>query len=106
MGRLRFTAAAFRDLEEITHYIGAQNPLAAAGWADRIEEECWRLVHEPGMGQPRDDLIPGVRFFPVAKYLKMNKEREFVAAERQRHFDQMMAYSRKVGELETKLLQL
>jgi toxin ParE1/3/4 len=70
----RFTTDASRDLEEIVHYIGARNPGAATRLTDRLETECWRLAREPGIGQLRPDLAPGLRFCPVGNYLIFYRE--------------------------------
>lgn len=69
MAHPRFTTDAWRDLNEIVRYIGARNPDAAARLTDRLETECWRLARDPGIGQPRPDLAPGIRFFPAGNYL-------------------------------------
>ena len=69
MARPRFTTEAWSDLDEILRYISARNPAAATRLTDWIEEECWRLAREPGIGQLRPDLLPGMRFFPLGSYL-------------------------------------
>jgi toxin ParE1/3/4 len=69
MSQPRFTTEAWLDLEEIVRYIGARNPTAAARLTDAIEETCWRLARQPGIGQLRSDLLPGVRFIPLRSYL-------------------------------------
>lgn len=74
MARPRFTTDAFRDLSEIVRYIGSRNPDAAVRLTDRLETECWRLARDPGVGQPRPDLAPSLRFFPVGNYLIFYRE--------------------------------
>ena len=74
MARPRFTTEAWLDLEEIVRYIGAKNPAAAARLTDLIEEECWRLARQPGLGQLRPDLLPGIRFIPLGTYLIFYRE--------------------------------
>ena len=74
MARPRFTTAAWRDLEKITRYIGARNPAAAMRLTDRMEAECWWLARDPRVGQPRPDLAPDLRFFPVGNYLIFYRE--------------------------------
>jgi toxin ParE1/3/4 len=76
MARPRFTTEAWLDLEEIVRYIGAKNPTAAARLTDLIEKECWRLARQPGLGQLRPDLLPGIRFFPLSSYLIFYRECE------------------------------
>src|SRR5580693_6272793 len=74
MAGLRFTTDACRDLEEVVRYIGARDVAAATRLADKIEAECWRLARQPGIGQPRPDLAPPLRFFPVGNYLVFYRE--------------------------------
>lgn len=74
MSRPRFTAAACCDLEEIVRYIGARDPNAATRLTDRLEAECWQLARHPALGQPRPDLVVGIRFFPVGNYLIFYRE--------------------------------
>jgi len=74
MARPRFTTAAWRDLDAIVRYIGAKNPAAAARLTHWIEEECWRLARQPGLGQLRPDLLPSVRFIPLGSYLIFYRE--------------------------------
>lgn len=76
MAHLRFTTASYHDLDEIVRYIGVRSPSAAARLVDRIEAECWRLARNPSVGQPRPDLAPGVRFFPIGNYLIFYREWE------------------------------
>jgi len=65
MARPRFTTEAWRDLEEIVSYIGARNSSAAIRLTDWIEEECHQLASNPGIGQLRPDLLPGIRLFQL-----------------------------------------
>jgi toxin ParE1/3/4 len=74
MARPRFTPDAFSDLEEIVNYVAERDATAAARLLERIEDECWRLAHDPGMGQLRPDLLPNLRFFPVGNYLIFYRE--------------------------------
>ena len=76
MARPRFTTEAWLDLKEIVRYIGAKNPVAATRLTDWIEEECWRLARQPGLGQLRSDLLPGIRFIPLGSYLIFYRESE------------------------------
>jgi toxin ParE1/3/4 len=62
-----FSEAAIRDLEEIRDYIAADNPDAAHRLLDDIEETCHRFGQHPRIGVARDDLLPGIRLFPVRK---------------------------------------
>jgi len=74
MARPRFTADAYRDLDEIVRYIGERDAAAATRLLDRIGDECWRLARDPGIGQLRPDLLPDLRFFPLDSYLIFYRE--------------------------------
>ncbi len=69
MAEACYTTEAYRDLDEIVIYIARYNPLAATQLMDRIEHTCEAIAENPGVGQAREDLRPGVRFFPVGNYL-------------------------------------
>lgn len=65
--RLRPEAEA--DIEGIVLYIAADNPVAARAWFDDLHVRFRRLAATPEMGVARDDVRPGLRFFPVGRYL-------------------------------------
>jgi toxin ParE1/3/4 len=44
-------------------------PGAALRHVERLEEPCWTLARNPGIGTARDDLLPGVRAFSVGNYV-------------------------------------
>ena len=69
MGRLIRSARAEEDLIEIWMYIAADNPAAADRLLDRIEAKCQMLADNPGLGQPRPDIAPDLRYFLVGRYL-------------------------------------
>jgi|SRR3954447_10244262 toxin ParE1/3/4 len=69
MPRLLKTPEARLDLIEIGAYIEADNPDAADRLLDLFEEKFRLLAEFPGMGRTRDELVPGLRSFPVGKYL-------------------------------------
>ena len=60
---------AENDLEEIWLYIAQDHPDNADKLLDEIEETCKKLVQFTNMGRNRDELHPGLRSFPVGKYL-------------------------------------
>ena len=62
-----FSPLAVSDLAEIRHYVAERNVDAAEQLLDAIEEACNRFGHHPQIGRSRDDLIPGIRVFPVKK---------------------------------------
>lgn len=57
------------DLLQIWHFIAHENPLAADRQLDRINDACNMLAENPEGGPRREDLAPGLRFFPVGNYL-------------------------------------
>jgi len=69
MSRPTFSPSARRDLHAILEHIAADNPGAALGFVERIEETCRNLAEFPEMGALREDLAPALRAFPVAKYV-------------------------------------
>jgi toxin ParE1/3/4 len=60
---------ADEDLIGIWLYIAADNPAAADVALDRIESVCNLLAENPHIGRERPDIAPGLRYFPVEKYL-------------------------------------
>jgi toxin ParE1/3/4 len=67
--RARILRSAVKDLDEIWLYIARDSVDAAEKMIQRIEEASQNLASMPGMGQKRDDLQPGVRSYPVGRYL-------------------------------------
>jgi toxin ParE1/3/4 len=69
MARAYRSARAETDLIEIWTSIAGDDPVAADRLLDRIEQACALLVAHPHAGTQRDDLAPGLRFYPVGNYL-------------------------------------
>lgn len=65
----RLTPMAEADIEAILLHIAKDNPPAAIRWYDVILQRCERLGEMPGIGVSRDDVRPGLRTFPVGRYL-------------------------------------
>lgn len=65
--RLRPEAEA--DIEGIALYIAADNPIAARNWFNDLYLRFQRLAAMPEMGVAHDDVRPGLRLFPVGRYL-------------------------------------
>jgi len=57
------------DLIDIWQYIALVSITAADKFIDLIHEKCEGLCICPEMGRRRDELIPGLRSFPVKKYI-------------------------------------
>ncbi|WP_373526622.1 type II toxin-antitoxin system RelE/ParE family toxin [Nostoc sp.] len=69
MGRFIRTAKAEEDLIEIWIYIAADNLTAADRLLNQIDTKCQMLADNPELGQARSDIAPGLRYFPVGRYL-------------------------------------
>jgi toxin ParE1/3/4 len=63
------TPAAEADLSEIAAHIEEDDPAAAARWLDRMEGVVAGIRRLPRIGTDRSDVAPGVRLFPVGRYL-------------------------------------
>ncbi len=67
---IRFRPSAITDLDNILIYIARQNPAAALNIVDSIEAFCLKtLAGNPYVGAARDEMIKGLRIFPVGSYL-------------------------------------
>ena len=60
---------AKEDLTEIWLYIAGDSPLAADKFLDLLYEKCRLLCDSPGIGRVRNELLPGVRSYPVKRYV-------------------------------------
>jgi len=69
MPRLQFTDLAERDLLEIGTFIARDNPLYAARFVSRLENQCRRLSLHPLMGRKREDVKAGLRSIPLGRYV-------------------------------------
>lgn len=69
MTRVVLTDAAKQDQLEIWLYIAADNPDAADRLLDEMDETLRLLSSAPGLGRARDDIAPGLRYFPIENYL-------------------------------------
>ncbi|MBL8398922.1 MAG: type II toxin-antitoxin system RelE/ParE family toxin [Candidatus Accumulibacter sp.] len=67
--RLDFSPQSERDLEDIGDYIAQDNPLRAVSFVRELREACMRLVHHPGIGALRPELLSGLRILPYGRYL-------------------------------------
>jgi len=69
MATVHRSSRAENDLLEIWGHIAKDDPLAADRQLDRIDAACEMLAENPEGGPRRDDLAPGLRFYPVGNYL-------------------------------------
>ena len=73
MAKARRTVNAVGDLLDIWFYIAADDIAAADRLLDRFESIFSMLARSPMLGRARDELLPGLRSFPVGDYLVFYK---------------------------------
>ena len=64
--RVKYTATALAEIEDILSYIAKDNPLAAHEVSVVLREAIDRLIHFPRMAIETD--VPGVRVAPLLPY--------------------------------------
>jgi toxin ParE1/3/4 len=64
-----FSPLAVADLEGILEYIARDKPLAAIAFVETLKDKCYTLARFPLLGELREELIPGLRMFPVGSYV-------------------------------------
>lgn len=74
MAFYRKSTEAEADLLSIWRYIGQDNHDQATQLIDKLHGTMKMIADAPGIGRPRDDLIPGLRAFPVSSYLIFYRE--------------------------------
>ena len=57
------------DLAEIWDYIADDSIKQADAFIDRIDSAFHLLAGQPMMGRERDELVPGLRSFPIGRYV-------------------------------------
>jgi toxin ParE1/3/4 len=67
--RAVFAPAAHEDLLQAWQHLADQSPNTADRWVDAVDPASTRLAGFPALGRARDELVVGVRSFPVGKYL-------------------------------------
>jgi toxin ParE1/3/4 len=67
--RIRRLPRAIRDVDDIWHWIAAEDMVAAERWVQHIVEATDRLTEFPHSGAPRPELGPGIRSIVVGRYL-------------------------------------
>lgn len=75
MSVILHTPLAATDLLDIWMFIARDSPRAATRVLRKIDEACATLSLFPGAGAERDDLAPGLRSFPVYRYLIFSRRR-------------------------------
>jgi toxin ParE1/3/4 len=69
VNRFRLSRQAEQDLEDIWLYLGKHNELIADQQIAQILDRFPMLSQFPDMGRQRDDLLTGLRSFPIKPYL-------------------------------------
>jgi toxin ParE1/3/4 len=67
--RVRLLPQAEDDLDDIWYHIALDNPEAATRTVDRILARLKVLQSFPGAGRERDELAPGLRSWPIDRYM-------------------------------------
>jgi toxin ParE1/3/4 len=68
MKRCVFSPRARKDFSEILGFIGRTSPDSALDFVTRLQLMCDRLAEMPELGRKRDDLLLGMRAFPIERY--------------------------------------
>ena len=68
------TAQADEDLIDLWAYIAQDNLDAADHLLDEFEKKFALLAGQPRLGAARSDIAPGLRHFPVGRYLILYRE--------------------------------
>ena len=69
MNSYKLSHKAEQDLEDIWVYIAQQNQLAADKQIAQILNRFPMLAQFPDMGKIRDDLLQGLKSFPIKPYI-------------------------------------
>jgi toxin ParE1/3/4 len=69
MPQVRRRPLAEADILEIWDYIAYDSLAAADRWVDCLDQQFRVLATQPMMGRARDELAPGVRSFPLGRYV-------------------------------------
>jgi toxin ParE1/3/4 len=69
MARVIRSPLAEEDFREIWRYIAQDNPDAADALLRRIDEKLLLYSDHPRMGTSRESWSPGLRSFPVGRYI-------------------------------------
>jgi toxin ParE1/3/4 len=69
MARFRQSRLAVRDLLEIWLHVAHDDVAAADRLSDRFETVFAKLATSPELGRSREELAPGIRSFPVGRYV-------------------------------------
>ncbi|TWU12167.1 Toxin ParE1 [Symmachiella macrocystis] len=65
----RLSPQAQSDLDQIWDFIAADNPKAASNVIHKFDARFQMLVRQPLIGESREELLSGLRSFPVGSYV-------------------------------------
>jgi len=66
---LMISAQAAEDLIDLWLYIANDSPQSADKFIDHIQQQCLLISITPKIGLERGELLPGLRSFPVKRYV-------------------------------------
>ncbi len=69
MRAISFAEDAENDIDSICEYLQQHSETAAERLLEDIAERTKLLSVQPGVGRPRDDLLPGMRSSVIGKYV-------------------------------------
>ena len=69
MTRILRREAAKSDLKQIWKYIASDSKERANGFLRTINGKLEALTKNPLMGRERDEIVPGLRSFPIGRYV-------------------------------------
>jgi toxin ParE1/3/4 len=69
MARVLITPRADFDLWEIGTYIAQDSVRAAEQFLRLIDQKCRLLARSPKLGRLREELVVGIRSFPISSYV-------------------------------------
>ena len=75
--KFEFSTDALTDLEEIWLHISDDSEEHADKVLRQITDKFERILEFPQMGKERNDLLLGLRSFPVGKYIIFYQETDF-----------------------------
>ncbi len=74
--KLVISLQAVEDMIDLWAYVAEDSPVRADRFIDRIHEKCKLIAGTPRIGRERLELAPGLRSFPVGRYLTYYRVRE------------------------------
>lgn len=69
MPRIIKRPLSLMDMADIWNYIADDSEANADAFLHTIDNKLSLIATQPGMGHPRPELAPGLRSFPVGRYI-------------------------------------